>query len=59
MQVSGASVGATIGETLAEGGIRPFYKGLMFAYGRELSYTSIKLGACKFNRNKKVMRKSD
>jgi len=45
MQISGASVGTTITETLAEGGIRPFYKGLLFAFGRELSYTSIKLGA--------------
>ena len=45
MQVSGAGVGTTITETFAEGGIRPFYKGLAFAYGRELSYTSIKLGA--------------
>jgi hypothetical protein len=35
----------TISETYAEGGIRPFYKGLVMAYGRELSYTSIKLGA--------------
>ena len=40
MQVSGAGVGTTIAETFAEGGIRPFYKGLLFAFGRELSYTS-------------------
>lgn len=45
IQVSGASVGITVREVFAEGGIRPFYKGLLFAYGRELSYTSIKLGA--------------
>lgn len=35
----------TISSTYAEGGVRPFYKGLFFAYGRELSYTSVKLGA--------------
>ena len=40
MQVSGAGVGTTVAETFAEGGIRPFYKGLLFAFGRELSYTS-------------------
>lgn len=45
MQVSGAGIGTTVTETFAEGGIRPFYKGLLFAFGRELSYTSIKLGA--------------
>lgn len=43
MQISGAGVGTTITETFAEGGVRPFYKGLLFAFGRELSYTSIKL----------------
>jgi hypothetical protein len=43
MQVSGAGIGTTVAETFAEGGIRPFYKGLLFAFGRELSYTSIKL----------------
>jgi hypothetical protein len=46
IQVSGAPVGETISATFAEGGIRPFYKGLLFAFGREMSYTSIKLGAC-------------
>jgi len=45
MQVSGAGIGATVTETFAEGGVRSFYKGLFFAFGRELSYTSIKLGA--------------
>jgi len=45
IQVSGSTVGITVKEVFAEGGIRPFYKGLLFAYGRELSYTSIKLGA--------------
>ena len=42
MQVSGSTVGVTIAETFAEGGVRPFYKGLMFAFGREMSYTSVK-----------------
>lgn len=45
MQVSGAGIGHTVSETFAEGGVRSFYKGLFFAYARELSYTSIKLGA--------------
>mmetsp|Transcript_29960 Transcript_29960/g.45418 ORF Transcript_29960/g.45418 Transcript_29960/m.45418 type:complete len:281 (-) Transcript_29960:208-1050(-) len=45
MQVSGAGIGPTVLETFAEGGVRSFYKGLLFAYARELSYTSIKLGA--------------
>jgi len=45
MQVSGGGIVATVTETFAEGGVRSFYKGLLFAFGRELSYTSIKLGA--------------
>lgn len=44
MQVSGAGIGATVSEVGAEG-IAAFWKGIFFAYGREISYTSIKLGA--------------
>lgn len=35
----------TITGIASEEGLAAFYKGLAFAYGRELSYTSIKLGA--------------
>ena len=45
MQVSGGSLGSTIGSISANEGIAAFWKGIVFAYGRELSYTSIKLGA--------------
>ena len=45
MQVSGNSIGATVGAVMKEEGIASFWKGLPFAYGREASYTSIKLGA--------------
>lgn len=47
MQASGGTVGGTINGVMKEGGLLSFYKGLPFAYGRELSYTSVKLGACK------------
>ncbi len=45
MQVSGAGIGATVNGLMKSEGVGAFYKGLFFAYGRELSYTSIKLGA--------------
>lgn len=45
MQVTGLGIGATVGEISAKEGIAAFWKGLFFAYGREISYTSIKLGA--------------
>lgn len=45
MQVSGNSIGSTVSAVMKEGGISSFWKGLAFAYGREASYTSIKLGA--------------
>eukprot|EP00579_Thalassiosira_antarctica_P007354 CAMPEP_0201882594 /NCGR_PEP_ID=MMETSP0902-20130614/14296_1 /ASSEMBLY_ACC=CAM_ASM_000551 /TAXON_ID=420261 /ORGANISM="Thalassiosira antarctica, Strain CCMP982" /LENGTH=282 /DNA_ID=CAMNT_0048411167 /DNA_START=57 /DNA_END=905 /DNA_ORIENTATION=- len=45
MQASGGSIGATAAGVMKEGGVTAFYKGLPFAYGRELSYTSVKLGA--------------
>lgn len=45
MQVSGAGLGATISGISANEGVAAFWKGIAFAYGRELSYTSIKLGA--------------
>ncbi len=35
----------TVSETASKEGIAAFWKGLTFAYGRELSYTSVKLGA--------------
>lgn len=45
MQASGGSIGGTISNVMKEGGVASFWKGLPFAYGRELSYTSVKLGA--------------
>jgi len=45
MQASGGTIGATAATVMKDGGITSFWKGLPFAYGRELSYTSIKLGA--------------
>jgi hypothetical protein len=44
MQVSGNGLGVTVSSTAKEG-ISAFWKGIVFAYGREISYTSIKLGA--------------
>mmetsp|Transcript_24523 Transcript_24523/g.27525 ORF Transcript_24523/g.27525 Transcript_24523/m.27525 type:complete len:287 (-) Transcript_24523:243-1103(-) len=45
MQVSGIGFGATVSDILGKEGVASFWKGLPFAYGRELSYTSVKLGA--------------
>ena len=47
MQASGGSIGGTISGVMKNGPLS-FWKGLPFAYGRELSYTSVKLGACEF-----------
>lgn len=44
MQVSGLGISTTVSEVAKEG-IPSFWKGLGFAWGREISYTSIKLGA--------------
>ena len=45
MQVSGNGLVQTVTNTAKGEGIPAFWKGLAFAYGRELSYTSVKLGA--------------
>lgn len=45
MQVSGNGLVQTVTQTAKGEGIPAFWKGLAFAYGRELSYTSVKLGA--------------
>jgi len=45
MQVSGLGIASTCSNLYANEGIAAFWKGLVFAYGREISYTSIKLGA--------------
>jgi len=45
MQVSGGSIGSTVSGIASKEGAAAFWKGIVFAYGRELSYTSIKLGA--------------
>ncbi|KAL3766225.1 hypothetical protein ACHAWO_012227 [Cyclotella atomus] len=45
MQVSGGSIGGTCSAVMANEGVLAFWKGLPFAWGRELSYTSVKLGA--------------
>lgn len=48
MQVSGGSIGSTCSAVMADEGVLAFWKGLPFAWGRELSYTSVKLGACEY-----------
>lgn len=45
MQVSGVGIVSTVTGIAKNEGLGAFYKGLVFAYGRELSYTSVKLGA--------------
>jgi hypothetical protein len=45
MQVSGLGIATTTSEIFAKEGVAAFWKGLTFAFGRELSYTSVKLGA--------------
>lgn len=44
MQVSGRGIGETVSGLYAKEGIGAFWKGIVFAWGREISYTSIKLG---------------
>ena len=44
MQVSGLGVGQTASTLYANEGVAAFWKGLGFAWGREIFYTSIKLG---------------
>jgi hypothetical protein len=44
MQVSGLGVGETASSLYAKEGVASFWKGLTFAWGREIFYTSIKLG---------------
>lgn len=45
MQASGGTIGGTISGVMKNEGITSFWKGLPFGWGRELSYTSVKLGA--------------
>ena len=45
MQVSGHALGSTVTTTLAKEGVGAFWKGIAWAWGREGSYASIKLGA--------------
>jgi len=45
MQVSGLGAGETASSLYAKEGVASFWKGLTFAWGREIFYTSIKLGA--------------
>jgi hypothetical protein len=45
MQVSGLGVGETASSLYVKEGVASFWKGLGFAWGREIFYTSIKLGA--------------
>lgn len=44
MQVSGLGVGETASSLYVKEGFASFWKGLGFAWGREIFYTSIKLG---------------
>ena len=50
MQASGGTIGGTISGVVKNEGIASFWKGLPFGWGRELSYTSVKLGACECSR---------
>mmetsp|Transcript_22190 Transcript_22190/g.46698 ORF Transcript_22190/g.46698 Transcript_22190/m.46698 type:complete len:284 (+) Transcript_22190:261-1112(+) len=45
MQVSGLGISQTTNSLYANEGLAAFWKGLGFAWGREIFYTSIKLGA--------------
>jgi hypothetical protein len=45
MQVSGDGLTKVVGSTLSKEGAGGFYKGIVWAWGREGSYASIKLGA--------------
>lgn len=45
MQVSGEGVGSVIASTYSKEGIGAFWKGIVWGWGREASYASIKLGA--------------
>ena len=45
MQVSGDSMGTVIAQTYSKEGLAAFWKGIVWAWGREGSYASIKLGA--------------
>lgn len=45
MQVSGDSLGMTVSQLMKNEGPLAFWKGIPFAWGREGSYASIKLGA--------------
>lgn len=45
MQVSGLGIGETVTSLVRTEGVAAFWKGIAFAWGREGSYASIKLGA--------------
>lgn len=45
MQVSGLGISPTVSSLYTKEGVGAFWKGLGFAWGREIFYTSIKLGA--------------
>mmetsp|Transcript_47165 Transcript_47165/g.87643 ORF Transcript_47165/g.87643 Transcript_47165/m.87643 type:complete len:284 (-) Transcript_47165:59-910(-) len=45
MQVTGNGLGVTVSTLLKNEGVTAFWKGIAFAWGREASYASIKLGA--------------
>lgn len=45
MQISGNGMGLVIRNTFKNEGVGSFWKGIVWAWGREGSYASIKLGA--------------
>ena len=45
MQVTGNGLGTVFSTTLKNEGVGSFWKGIVWAWGREGSYASIKLGA--------------
>lgn len=48
MQVTGDSLATTVTQLVKNEGPLAFWKGIPFAWGREGSYASIKLGACEY-----------
>ena len=56
MQVSGLGINHTVSGLYANEGVAAFWKGILFAYGREISYTSIKLGGECFGDDKRQNR---
>ena len=55
MQVTGAGIGETVSIVAKQGGVGSFWKGIAFAWGREASYTTVKLGACTYTYSRALL----